>query len=37
MRRVYLAQYSTEPILSDDGAGPRHLAEPLLVDGRRVR
>jgi ectoine hydroxylase-related dioxygenase (phytanoyl-CoA dioxygenase family) len=37
MRRVYLAQYSTEPILNDEGSGPRHLAEPLLIDGRRVR
>jgi ectoine hydroxylase-related dioxygenase (phytanoyl-CoA dioxygenase family) len=36
MRRVYLAQYSAEPILSDDGSGPRHLAELLLVDGERV-
>jgi ectoine hydroxylase-related dioxygenase (phytanoyl-CoA dioxygenase family) len=29
MRRVYLAQYSTEPILTADGTRPRHLAEPL--------
>jgi ectoine hydroxylase-related dioxygenase (phytanoyl-CoA dioxygenase family) len=29
VRRVYLAQYSTEPILSRDGSQPRHLAEPL--------
>jgi ectoine hydroxylase-related dioxygenase (phytanoyl-CoA dioxygenase family) len=36
MRRVYLAQYSAEPILSDDGSRPRHLAVPLVVDGRRV-
>jgi len=36
MRRVFLAQYSAEPILSDDGSRPRHLAEPLLVDGERV-
>jgi ectoine hydroxylase-related dioxygenase (phytanoyl-CoA dioxygenase family) len=28
MRRVYLAQYSAEPILEQDGR-PRHLAEPL--------
>jgi ectoine hydroxylase-related dioxygenase (phytanoyl-CoA dioxygenase family) len=28
MRRVYLAQYSAEPILNEDGR-PRHLAEPL--------
>jgi hypothetical protein len=37
MRRVYLAQYSSEPILNDDGTAPRHLAEPLLVDGERAR
>ena len=29
MRRVYLAQYSTEPILDEQHARPRHLAEPL--------
>ena len=28
MRRVYLAQYSAEPILNEDGR-PRHLAERL--------
>jgi ectoine hydroxylase-related dioxygenase (phytanoyl-CoA dioxygenase family) len=33
-RRVYVAQYSAEPILSEDGSQPRILAEPLLVDGR---
>jgi ectoine hydroxylase-related dioxygenase (phytanoyl-CoA dioxygenase family) len=36
MRRVYVAQYSAEPILSEDGSQPRMLAEPVLVDGRRV-
>ena len=36
MRRVYLAQYSAEPILNDDRSGARHLAEPVLVDGERV-
>ena len=36
MRRVYVAQYSAEPILSEDGSQPRMLAEPLLVDGERV-
>jgi ectoine hydroxylase-related dioxygenase (phytanoyl-CoA dioxygenase family) len=36
MRRVYLAQYSAEPILSEDRSRPRHLAEPFLVDGQRV-
>ena len=37
VRRVYVAQYSAEPILSEDGSQPRMLAEPLLVDGKRVR
>jgi ectoine hydroxylase-related dioxygenase (phytanoyl-CoA dioxygenase family) len=36
VRRVYLAQYSTEPILDDDGSAPRHLAEPFLVGGERA-
>jgi ectoine hydroxylase-related dioxygenase (phytanoyl-CoA dioxygenase family) len=36
MRRVYVAQYSADPILSEDGAQPRSLAVPLLVEGRRV-
>jgi ectoine hydroxylase-related dioxygenase (phytanoyl-CoA dioxygenase family) len=36
MRRVYVAQYSAEPILGEDGSRPRMLAEPFLVDGRRV-
>ena len=36
-RRVYVAQYSAEPVFSEDGSRPRHLAEPLLVDGRAVR
>ena len=36
MRRVYLAQYSAEPILNEDRSGPRHLAEPVLVAGHRV-
>jgi ectoine hydroxylase-related dioxygenase (phytanoyl-CoA dioxygenase family) len=36
MRRVYVAQYSAEPILSKDGSQPRMLAEPLLVEGKRV-
>jgi ectoine hydroxylase-related dioxygenase (phytanoyl-CoA dioxygenase family) len=33
MRRIYLAQYSAEPILNENRSGPRHLAEPLLVAG----
>jgi ectoine hydroxylase-related dioxygenase (phytanoyl-CoA dioxygenase family) len=36
MRLVYLAQYSSEPILNDDGTAPRHLAEPL-VNGERAQ
>ena len=36
VRRVYVAQYSAEPILSEDGSQPRMLAEPLLVEGKRV-
>jgi ectoine hydroxylase-related dioxygenase (phytanoyl-CoA dioxygenase family) len=36
LRRVYVAQYSAEPILSEDGSQPHMLAEPLLVDGKRV-
>jgi ectoine hydroxylase-related dioxygenase (phytanoyl-CoA dioxygenase family) len=36
MRRVYVAQYSAEPILDAEGAGPRHLAEPLLAGGEPV-
>jgi ectoine hydroxylase-related dioxygenase (phytanoyl-CoA dioxygenase family) len=36
MRRVYVAQYSAEPILSEDGSQLRVLAEPLLVHGKRV-
>jgi ectoine hydroxylase-related dioxygenase (phytanoyl-CoA dioxygenase family) len=35
VRRVYVAQYSAEPILSEDGSRPRILAEPLLIDGTR--
>jgi ectoine hydroxylase-related dioxygenase (phytanoyl-CoA dioxygenase family) len=34
-RRVYLAQYSAEPILNAARTQPRHLAVPLLVDGDR--
>jgi ectoine hydroxylase-related dioxygenase (phytanoyl-CoA dioxygenase family) len=36
-RRVYLAQYSAEPIMTEDGSRVRHLAEPFLKGGRRVR
>jgi len=34
LRRVYVAQYSPEPILDDDGDAPRHQAVPLLRPGR---
>jgi ectoine hydroxylase-related dioxygenase (phytanoyl-CoA dioxygenase family) len=37
VRRVYVAQYSAQPVLSEDGSRPRHLAEPLLVNGHPVR
>jgi ectoine hydroxylase-related dioxygenase (phytanoyl-CoA dioxygenase family) len=36
MRRVYVAQYSPEPILDEERSAPRHLAEPLVIDGERV-
>jgi ectoine hydroxylase-related dioxygenase (phytanoyl-CoA dioxygenase family) len=35
-RRVYIAQYSAEPVLSQDRSRPRHLAEPLLIAGQRA-
>jgi ectoine hydroxylase-related dioxygenase (phytanoyl-CoA dioxygenase family) len=37
MRRVYVAQYSAEPLMNELGTGPRNLAEGLLIEGRRVR
>jgi ectoine hydroxylase-related dioxygenase (phytanoyl-CoA dioxygenase family) len=36
MRRVYVAQYAAEPILDEERSAPRHLADPLLIDGERV-
>ena len=36
MRRVYVAQYSAEPLLDQESSRPRHLAEALLIDGKRV-
>ena len=36
MRRAYVAQYTAEPLLSEDRSGPRMLAQPLLVDGKQV-
>ncbi len=35
-RQVYVAQYSAEPILSEDGTHLRQFAEPILQDGRYV-
>jgi ectoine hydroxylase-related dioxygenase (phytanoyl-CoA dioxygenase family) len=35
-RRVFIAQYSAEPILNEDRSGPRHLAEPLLIAGQHA-
>jgi ectoine hydroxylase-related dioxygenase (phytanoyl-CoA dioxygenase family) len=37
IRRIYVAQYSSEPILNEERCAPRHLAEPLLIDGERAR
>jgi ectoine hydroxylase-related dioxygenase (phytanoyl-CoA dioxygenase family) len=34
-RRVYIAQYTAEPLLTQDRSRPRHLAEPLLIAGHR--
>jgi hypothetical protein len=31
-----VAQYSAEPILTEDRSRPRHLAEPLLIAGQRI-
>jgi ectoine hydroxylase-related dioxygenase (phytanoyl-CoA dioxygenase family) len=35
-RRAYLAQYSATPIILPDGSGPHALAEPILINGKRV-
>jgi ectoine hydroxylase-related dioxygenase (phytanoyl-CoA dioxygenase family) len=35
LRRVYVAQYSPEPILDADGVSPRHQATPVLGGGYR--
>jgi ectoine hydroxylase-related dioxygenase (phytanoyl-CoA dioxygenase family) len=37
MRRVYVAQYAPEPILDEARSAPRHLADPVIIDGERVR
>ena len=34
-RRVYLPQYSSEPVLREDGT-PYYIAEPFLKDGRNI-
>jgi ectoine hydroxylase-related dioxygenase (phytanoyl-CoA dioxygenase family) len=36
MRRVYVAQYSAEPVLDEERSRPRHLADALVIDGTRV-
>jgi ectoine hydroxylase-related dioxygenase (phytanoyl-CoA dioxygenase family) len=36
MRRVYLPQYSAEPIMNKDGTKPHALVEPFLKDGKKV-
>ena len=36
IRRVYVAQYSAAPVLDEDRLRPRHLAEALLIEGKRV-
>jgi ectoine hydroxylase-related dioxygenase (phytanoyl-CoA dioxygenase family) len=36
VRRVYVAQYSAEPLLDEDRSRPRHLADALLIDGKRA-
>ncbi|MBC8101887.1 MAG: phytanoyl-CoA dioxygenase family protein [Cytophagales bacterium] len=36
MRRIYLAQYSSEPLLSEDGATTKNAAEPFLKAGENV-
>ena len=35
MRRVYLAQYSAEPIIRPDGR-QLHFADPILLNGQKV-
>jgi ectoine hydroxylase-related dioxygenase (phytanoyl-CoA dioxygenase family) len=37
MRRVYVAQYAPEPILNEARSAPRHIADPVIIDGERVR
>lgn len=37
MRRIYLPQYSAEPILKSDGSALWNLADPFILNGERVR
>ena len=37
MRRVYLPQYSAEPIMRADNSALWGMAEPFILDGKRVR
>ena len=36
IRRIFLPQYSAEPIVKPDGSGPMYIAEPILKDNVRV-
>ena len=36
IRRIFLPQYSAEPVLNAEGTGPMYIAEPFLKDGVRV-
>lgn len=36
MRRIYLAQYSTTPLLSKDGTRPLNSSVPFVKDGRKI-
>jgi ectoine hydroxylase-related dioxygenase (phytanoyl-CoA dioxygenase family) len=37
MRRVYLPQYSAEPLMNEDGSKLWNMAEPFIQNGERVR
>ncbi len=36
VRRIFLPQYTADPVLNPDGSGPIYIAEPFLKDGVRV-
>ena len=36
LRRIFLPQYSAEPVLKPDSDQPYYLAEPFLKDGRII-